>query len=621
MRAKSLLPITPSILGVIFYALLSLCIPTACPAQSALQYDLNGDNCFDLGDFNVLLLHGVFETRKPATFHQGDFNGDGFFGIKDLIVALGSGLFGQCVTADMPTKDQNNQHGENNDTFQEPSAKEEQGDKEGADNHNTQTHTGSVAEEQETDPHHVAEKTDKHEQPDETVTNDSSSETPEDTSHNHDDHDDLNHHAHRAWGLPAAAYPVGAIGTNRSLLQTVTNARPRENAQQGAFRSTCHYSHMDFADPIVKPGQPSASHLHAFFGNTAVNAFTTAESLLSTGNSTCNGGILNRSSYWVPALLDGSDMPLRPASMMVYYKTSGNAALIRKIPNGLKIVSGNMAARSPQNSEIVNYTCAGRWNGNHSRIGDTDCRVGEQLLMRIYFPVCWNGELDSHDHKSHMAELVHGSCPRSHPTLLPRLSLQVAYDVPGSHYKQWRLSSDMYDVKNGNGGMSLHADYLAAWDTNIAETWTRECLNKKRDCHGQLLGDGRALSPAPRTVGTQSRVNLNVRSLELVMGRSAISVKEIAKKFKPERKKLRRKLRTLRRKTKGKIRKHVQSIFAEFKPSIKGKTFPDAEPLLRVIDSFGSILDADRVGKRKKKMLRRIAKHYVELFILFTMAQ
>ena len=61
---------------------------------------------------------------------------------------------------------------------------------------------------------------------------------------------------------------------------------------------------MAFDDPIVYPGQVGKSHLHVFFGNTGANANSTAASIAGSGNSTCDGGTVNRSAYWVPALID-----------------------------------------------------------------------------------------------------------------------------------------------------------------------------------------------------------------------------------------------------------------------------------------------------------------------------
>ena len=76
---------------------------------------------------------------------------------------------------------------------------------------------------------------------------------------------------------------------------------------------------MAFDDPIVAPGGPGASHPHVFFGNTAIDAYSTITSIQTTGNSTCAGGIANRSGYWVPAIVDTRDnRPLVPVDILVY---------------------------------------------------------------------------------------------------------------------------------------------------------------------------------------------------------------------------------------------------------------------------------------------------------------
>ncbi|WP_309624448.1 DUF1996 domain-containing protein [Methylibium sp.] len=48
------------------------------------------------------------------------------------------------------------------------------------------------------------------------------------------------------------------------------------------------------------------------------------------------------------------------------------------------------------------------------------CLVGDELWQGVFFPQCWDGKnLDSPDHKSHMAYPSDGGCPRSHPVALP----------------------------------------------------------------------------------------------------------------------------------------------------------------------------------------------------------
>ncbi|HAE99910.1 MAG TPA: hypothetical protein DCG63_01275, partial [Methylophilaceae bacterium] len=65
----------------------------------------------------------------------------------------------------------------------------------------------------------------------------------------------------------------------------------------GEFRIGCDYAKMAPDDPIVYPSVPGASHLHTFFGNVDVSAYSTNDSLRTSGNTTCAGGIANRSGY------------------------------------------------------------------------------------------------------------------------------------------------------------------------------------------------------------------------------------------------------------------------------------------------------------------------------------
>ena len=101
------------------------------------------------------------------------------------------------------------------------------------------------------------------------------------------------------------------------------NGNPEQSfpiAGGGQFRTSCEFSHFAYDDPIVFPGQPGAAHLHMFFGNTDINAFTDDSTLVDSGGSTCNGGELNRTGYWVPALFDGDGNVRIPERAVVYYK-------------------------------------------------------------------------------------------------------------------------------------------------------------------------------------------------------------------------------------------------------------------------------------------------------------
>lgn len=89
----------------------------------------------------------------------------------------------------------------------------------------------------------------------------------------------------------------------------------------GEFRAECDFSHYAYDDPIVYPNQPGKAHLHMIFGNTHTNAYSNYSSLLNSGNSTCNGHEINRTAYWVPAVIDQDGNPRKPIKSLVYYKS------------------------------------------------------------------------------------------------------------------------------------------------------------------------------------------------------------------------------------------------------------------------------------------------------------
>jgi len=74
---------------------------------------------------------------------------------------------------------------------------------------------------------------------------------------------------------------------------------PAQAAQSGQFVLRCGYSHSLPDDPIVFPNQPGASHLHDFYGNTGVNAFSTFPTMLA-GETTCRVPS-DTAGYWAPA--------------------------------------------------------------------------------------------------------------------------------------------------------------------------------------------------------------------------------------------------------------------------------------------------------------------------------
>jgi hypothetical protein len=258
----------------------------------------------------------------------------------------------------------------------------------------------------------------------------------------------------------------------------------------GAFRSVCQFSHMNFDDALVFPGQPNATHLHTYFGNTGARFDSTAQSLATSGGSTCRGGTANRSAYWVPTMIDTrSGRPLVPQLIHVYYKTGYNGIRddqIQPWPQGLRMIAGSSSSRSAQPQ--VRYSCLG--SAGQSFI--PSCPAGSVVTMDITFPQCWDGvNLASPDHKSHVAYPSGGRCPASHPVPTPELSLHLHYTTAFGDSSTWRLSSDFRGAPPGSSG---HADWVNAWDPAIMQTWVRRLLNAGLSGGSNLIGDGRTLS-------------------------------------------------------------------------------------------------------------------------------
>lgn len=301
-----------------------------------------------------------------------------------------------------------------------------------------------------------------------------------------------------------ARIPTGDVGTNQSLVvpatySTILNPGDRT----GAFRVNCRFSHMRYDDPIVYPGQSGRSHLHQFFGNTAVTANSTSTSVLTTGNSTCTGGTANRSAYWAPSIIDTStNTPVTAGTtqgdidnaLQVYYKTGYDGVLpqtVQNFPVGLRMIAGSALSSGPQEG-IVRYHCAEP--DTQGTPAFQQCPPGSLFVMSVSFPQCWDGvNLDSPDHKSHMA---YGAgwpdrgCPSSHPVPLPQITQNYRYRVPATGMANWRLASDVY---TGIAGYSGHADWMNGWNRPIFQRVVDNCYQPGLDCSMNLLGDGTML--------------------------------------------------------------------------------------------------------------------------------
>ena len=300
--------------------------------------------------------------------------------------------------------------------------------------------------------------------------------------------------------IDTARIPTGSSGFATEMLAPTDEKPSASGDGTGAFRTVCEFSHMAFDDPIVYPGQPGKSHLHIFFGNTGINANSTATSIANTGNSTCRGGTINRSGYWAPAIIDTRDgTPVTPQSMIIYYKTGYNGVKpgdIKSLPQGLRMIAGDSKNSAPyQWGGPAHFTCIdASGSGPQTQNIPVTCATGNIIWASVTFPQCWDGvNLDSPDHKSHMSYPVAGSCPSTHRVAVPEITVNIQYPVTDmSALARWRLASDTYDPTIP-AGYSSHADWFNGWKSEAMDAFVQNCDQPPKDCHAHLLGNGQKM--------------------------------------------------------------------------------------------------------------------------------
>ena len=281
----------------------------------------------------------------------------------------------------------------------------------------------------------------------------------------------------------------------------------------GAFRMICTAGQLNHDDPILYPSVKGGSpHLHQWYGNTLGNYASTYENLRGAGESTCSN-MLNRSAYWVPALLNAAGKVIVPDYVSLYYKrhADGDPACLLEsakgcvgLPTGLRAVSGfDMRRMGEKQAENATFTfrCISPGKPSiHRRViaeAIADCGGAGQIDAAINFGNCWSGTLDSADHRSHLTSGAYvghsyAECPASHPYIIPQLTQGVVYTIAASDGDVW-FSSDRMNGMNMPGGSTFHADYMEAWDPATRTTWERRCIGKLLNCSDGELGDGTML--------------------------------------------------------------------------------------------------------------------------------
>ena len=284
----------------------------------------------------------------------------------------------------------------------------------------------------------------------------------------------------------------------------------------GSFRFTCNVSRLTGDDPVNFPGQPGKSHLNELFGNSAASATSTYSSLRLSGSSTCHSPV-DRSSYSMSAMYDGVGHVVRPDYISFHYqrrpasdrkcdptKDSQAVGICIPLPNGLRFAFG-FDAVNPSATTAFYFTCDGptATPGQYRTISEAAAKcpsreAGNRLGIVIKAPDCWNGkDLDSPDHRSHVAYSSAGwlsgtaRCPSTHPFHIPGYSMSAWYTVD-ANLNSWRLSSDA-SQPDLPAGSTFQANWFGAWDNGVMSMWVGNCINKRLNCSGGDLGNGKQM--------------------------------------------------------------------------------------------------------------------------------
>jgi len=266
---------------------------------------------------------------------------------------------------------------------------------------------------------------------------------------------------HAGHGVQLSAEQKKAIEAQRAAL-----------VRGSEFRANCFSSHRGGNDPIVKPGQTGASHMHEFFGNRSTDANSTLTSLgAATTNCDPNTDL---SAYWVPTLYKYG-APVAPESVIVYYQGITNPLTAKPYPPGLKVVVGNALATNPDQNPSARWSCRGySFSGRDFQ----NCPPGSKLETYLDFPTCWDGHsLDSADHRSHMAFSpgIGWGCPSTHPVAVPRVEFLITYPVNGT-------GLSLGGTRNGVNvtdapGYTFHGDFFNAWKQPELQRRVTTCIN------------------------------------------------------------------------------------------------------------------------------------------------
>lgn len=336
---------------------------------------------------------------------------------------------------------------------------------------------------------------------------------------------------------------------DKEMTSVQTHTMNDANNLMGAFRVRCGVSYYVRTDPLLNRDESDPmSHMHTYFGGDVETGKTTdLEDLFAEGTgSTCAGGAINRSLYWVPTMLrdegDGTHTVVEPVDFFAYYKTELGSygptdsvigaknsgipattliarAMPQALPAGwfkLKMISYNYQDNpAVQKGNSSRWECPSRTGGTSKMFNamPLDCAPNSTLRVQMYFPQCLNTKKQPLGENSTKAEsytadgqlewlqyakkqVNDDGCPSDTAedtwVRIPTLSYNISYKVDADGNANWLLSSDLM-MGDGRPGNSMHGDFMNGWDPSVNAAWYKDCLLNNKTCTNFYddLEDGR----------------------------------------------------------------------------------------------------------------------------------
>ncbi|KAI1617496.1 WSC domain-containing protein [Exophiala viscosa] len=256
------------------------------------------------------------------------------------------------------------------------------------------------------------------------------------------------------------------------------------------WRMRCGTVQVGRVDPIISPGGVSG-HAHTIAGASNINTTSTYDSLQASFCTSCEIQA-DKSAYWTPQMYyrhrNGTFEDVPHDGTVVYYLDRGNdVANIKPFPKGIRMLSGDAAARAYDNTTMtwdgsnpvsgrVSFACLSSAEGipETPALNQTDCDEG--LRAQIQFQSCWDGVnlyKSDQSHMDYLSGVDNGNCSPTHPVLLPSLFFEVIY------FPNEIDQTDGGYFVFGQGdttGYGFHGDFLNGWDTTVLEAAMSECM-------------------------------------------------------------------------------------------------------------------------------------------------